>query len=191
MKALTVQDLHSLKQAESKLLGTNLQLFNHAVAGASLVGEREELNSDWEESVMSSAQESPVDQLCLHIQLIRKWLHLWRILNFYVSAFWLEQILVYKAVLAFLLLVSLSSLIFPIGLEAIKPTSKLKIISKFSRGTPRQLEFHFNSCFAVQVDSIQAVQVLASATLTFASFRSICKHCRLCRRLYALGFEDL
>lgn len=32
-----------------------------------------------------------------------------------------------NAVLAFLLLASLSSLIFPIGLEAIKPTSKLKI----------------------------------------------------------------
>lgn len=156
MKALTVQDLHSLKQAESKLLGTNLQLFNHAVAGASLVGERGVgVNSDWEESAMSSTQESPVDQLCLHIQLIRKWLHLWRILNFYVSAFWLEQILVYKAVLAFLLLVSLSSLIFPIGLEAIKPTSKLKIISKFSRGTPRQLEFHFNSCLQFKLTAFK------------------------------------
>ena len=169
MKALSVQDSHSLKHAESKLLSTHLQLFNHAAAGASLVGGRGELNSDWEGSTMSSAQESPVDQLCLHIQLIRKWSYLWRILNFYVSAFWLEEILVYKAVLAFLLLVSLSSLIFPIGLQAIKPTLKLKIISKFSRGTPKQLEFHFSSCFAVQVDSIQAVQVLASATLTFAS----------------------
>lgn len=39
----------------------------------------------------------------------------------YVSALWFEQILVYKAVLAFLL-VSLTSWISPMGLEAIKST---------------------------------------------------------------------
>jgi len=37
-KALTVKDLHSLKQAESKLLDTNLQLSNRSASGASLVG---------------------------------------------------------------------------------------------------------------------------------------------------------
>lgn len=150
MKALTVHDLHSLKQAESTLLDTNLQLFNHSVAGASLMRGTGELNSGWEGSAVSSAQESPVDEFCLHTQLIRKLSYLWRVLSFYVSAVWLEQILVCNAVLAFLLLVPLSSLISPIGLEVIIHTSKLKITSKFSRGTPRQLEFHFSSCFAIQ-----------------------------------------
>lgn len=180
-----MQDLHSLIRAESTLLGTNLQVFNHSVAGASLVRGRGELSSDWECSVLSAGGEPCGSTLLAHSA------DLWRALNFYEPAFWLEPILVSNAVLAFLLLVSLSSLIFPIGLEATKPTSKLKIISKFSRGTPRQLEFHFSSYFAIQVDSIQAVQVLASATLAFASFRSMCKHCRLGRWLYTFGFEDL
>lgn len=39
-----------------------------------------------------------------------------------MSTLWFEEISVYKAVLAFLLLVSLFSWITPMGLEAIKPT---------------------------------------------------------------------
>lgn len=123
-------------------------------------------------------------------QLIRKWSYLWGIWSFCVFAVWLEQMLVCNAVLAFLLRAPLSSLISPKGLEAIKPTSKLKIASKFSRGTPRQLEFHFSSCFAIQADSIQAVQALASAKLPFASFRSLCKPCRL-QVTATFGFEGL
>lgn len=39
------------------MLGTNLQVFNHSVAGASLVRGRGELSSDWEGSAVSSTQE--------------------------------------------------------------------------------------------------------------------------------------
>lgn len=56
-KALTVKDLlHSLKQAESKLLGTNLQLFNRSAAGAWLVGGGREFGVDWEGSAAPSTQ---------------------------------------------------------------------------------------------------------------------------------------
>lgn len=45
-----------MKQAESKLLGTNLQLFNHSAAGASLVGGGGEFGVDGEGSAVPSTQ---------------------------------------------------------------------------------------------------------------------------------------
>lgn len=46
-----------MKQAESKLWGTNLQLFNRSGAGASLVGGGgAEFGVDWEGSAVSSTQ---------------------------------------------------------------------------------------------------------------------------------------
>lgn len=56
MLPLTVRDQHSLKQAESELLGMKLQLFNHSVAGALVVGGRAEFSTDWERSAVPSTQ---------------------------------------------------------------------------------------------------------------------------------------
>lgn len=63
------------------------------------------------------------------------------------------------------------------------------MISEISRGTPSQPEFHFSSCFAVQVDIIMLA--LGSAMLVLTSFRSICKHCRLCRGHSVFKFYEI